>query len=256
MKQKPKPKPVVRARKAPHAGVVVTPSPATSAVPSAPQVPAKGNKKAAQRLPAPKTFSFELEQVLVVEWYDEGARFAVGKLQAQRYTWSEDQERWIENIDLQLLNAVGCGAAMEVNRKHVTLFGQVVIEHEEVRHKWKGPRETLYDLREPNDKERITANGYLKCAAVAKVQARGEAFIPGTGTLTKVRAGGVAARIQELIQRKGGATMKELEQISITSQRSSLAMLKKRGLNITITRRSDGVKVYEVKPPEVQKAST
>jgi hypothetical protein len=86
-----------------------------------------------------------------------------------------------------------------------------------------------------------TAKGKAKASPKKKAAKKGEA----KGT-RKRGTTSVKARVQALLERKGGATMKELEKISTTSQRSAMANLRKEGVKIKVTKDKEGVRHYTI----------
>lgn len=260
MKKKPAKKPVAAAKK-PKIDKPSKPEPAKQ-----PQQPTQPARPA-----APKMFSYELNQALVASWYEQGMRHAGAKVNQHSWIWNETQESWLQEMEIILY------PALETKRS-VKLLGS----HD----RWLGPRETYYELREPNAKEKISIELIFSCAEaasnqpkpqrgpkpkplkpeppkqVAKQQPAKESGKPAKETRPEQpkrkkavaskdgtpKVTGIAAKILALLQRKGGATMEQLSEISTTSQRSSMSILRMKGFNITITKRSDGKRVYEVKP--------
>lgn len=95
----------------------------------------KKKEKGKPRPNTPTSFSFAEGATLATSWDDEGMRHAGAIVGSRRYIWSEDQERWLEQLELVQYPALSL-------QRHVTVLG--------THGRWMGPRETAYELREPN----------------------------------------------------------------------------------------------------------
>jgi len=133
-----------------------TPKPGKAIAPTTPEAPTKGvkRKKAKGGTPrpsAPVSFTWAEGSTLLSSWYDEGLRVAGAIVGACRYVWSEEQERWLEQVELVQFQSLSA-------RNHVTLLG--------THGHWMGPRETSYELREPTALEMVSIREVIRKEAV------------------------------------------------------------------------------------------
>ncbi len=193
----------------------------------------KKKKKAVKRPDAPKSFTWnDITYPLVVIWdAGEGMNAGAALIESQKYIWNEEQERWVETLNLIIHRGIGFGNAKEVSKSYVTIHRQRT-DQEPV---WMGPREIGYALRYPNEKEMITCQGVINKAKQIKEERTAERVTrskaprdPNSPKAEKYhpsndqpfRPGSGKDSIYRTLQQSKGLTLEQLKALAVKAGKS------------------------------------
>lgn len=197
-------------------------------------------------------YNYQVGEILVATWSEDGTRHAAARVlensirlvKARVKAEGEKKATLVEQRTgkLQLLTYPSGEPPREVTLNPAENPDLV---------KLTGPRGWVYVLAAPNEKERVTCEGVIARAEEARKaeEAKPKRVVPEAFKERRFRStgGGIAAKILELIQRKGGATVADLRAVSPQSAMSTVGVLRKQGHQITLTARDvSGLRRYVI----------